>query len=97
MDEGVFLVCYDISDQKRLREVHKIVSNFGQSLQYSVFLCSLTAIDYVMLSESLRDTIHHKQDQVLFVKLSTSVDTAKRRIQSIGRPLDPHDKRTMYY
>ncbi|HZT68334.1 MAG TPA: CRISPR-associated endonuclease Cas2, partial [Terriglobia bacterium] len=30
-----YLVCYDISDDKRLRKVHKVMRGFGDHLQYS--------------------------------------------------------------
>jgi len=32
-----YLVCYDITDDKRLRRVFKSCKNYGDHLQYSVF------------------------------------------------------------
>ena len=40
-----YLICYDISDDKRLRKVFKAMRNFGDHLQYSVFECQLTPSD----------------------------------------------------
>ena len=37
-----YLVCYDITDDKRLRRVFKTCKNFGEHLQYSVFECDLS-------------------------------------------------------
>ena len=34
-----YLVCYDISDDKRLRKVFKTMRGYGDHLQYSVFEC----------------------------------------------------------
>jgi CRISPR-associated protein Cas2 len=40
-----YLVCYDIRDPKRLRRTHKLVKAYGEAWQYSVFYCTLKAID----------------------------------------------------
>lgn len=37
-----YLVCYDVSDEKRLRKVHKAMLGYGDPLQYSVFRCLLS-------------------------------------------------------
>ena len=34
-----YLVCYDICDDKRLKKVFKVMRNYGDHLQYSVFEC----------------------------------------------------------
>ena len=39
-----YLICYDISDDKRLRKVFQTMRGYGDHLQYSVFECQLTAI-----------------------------------------------------
>jgi len=64
-----FLVCYDIADPKRLREVHRVVSGHGQRIQYSVYRCALTAAQRVRLKAKLGRLIHEKEDQVLFVEI----------------------------
>jgi CRISPR-associated protein Cas2 len=40
-----YLICYDISDEKRLRKVFKAIRSYGDHLQYSVFECRLTPMD----------------------------------------------------
>lgn len=55
-----YLVAYDIRDPFRLRKVHKIVRGFGDSMQYSVFVCDLTSAERVRLIErlgALRDEV----------------------------------------
>ena len=42
-----YLIAYDISDDKRLRRVIKVMEAFGIRLQYSVFLCDLTRSEVV--------------------------------------------------
>lgn len=81
-----YLVCYDISDDKRLRQVFKTMRGFGDHLQYSVFECQLTARDLVRLKAELGKIIHHTEDQVLFVDLGPAEGRGDRVITALGRP-----------
>ena len=81
-----YLVCYDISDDKRLRQVFKLMRGFGDHLQFSVFECQLTASDLVRCREALRKIIHHDEDQVLFVNLGPSEGGGDRVITALGKP-----------
>ena len=47
---SVYLVTYDIRDDKRLRKVFKTLRNWGDHLQYSVFECQLNLGDLVRLN-----------------------------------------------
>jgi len=38
---SVYLVCYDVADDKRLRKTYKKMRGFGDPVQYSVFRCEL--------------------------------------------------------
>jgi|SRR2546425_8393738 len=40
-DRFWYLVCYDVRDQRRLRQTHKLLKGYGTSLQYSIFRCRL--------------------------------------------------------
>ena len=81
-----YLVCYDISDEKRLRRVFKTMRNFGDHLQYSVFECQLTPTDLVRCRAELSAIIHHKEDQVLFVDLGPAEGRGDRVITALGKP-----------
>ena len=81
-----FIVCYDICDPKRLRKVFKIMRGWGDHIQYSVFECQLTKMDLAWLRSSLSDTIHHKEDQVLFVDLGPADGRGERVISALGKP-----------
>jgi CRISPR-associated protein Cas2 len=81
-----YLVCYDISDEKRLRRVFKIMRGYGDHLQYSVFECQLTPMDLARCRHELSDTIHHDEDQVLFVNLGPAEGRGDRVITALGRP-----------
>ena len=84
-----YLVCYDISNPKRLRKVAKTCEDFGYRKQLSVFLVRVSATDFVRLRSRLYDIINLNEDQVLFIPLAES---GLQRMEAIGRPTDPHDK-----
>lgn len=82
-----YLVCYDIRDDKRLRRVHKLMKAYGEPWQYSVFYCTLRAIDRVRLEAALRETVNLKEDQVLIVDLGASEDAARDSASVLGPAL----------
>lgn len=81
-----YLVCYDISDDKRLRLVFKAMRAWGDHLQYSIFECQLTPTDFVRMQAELASLIHHKEDQVIFVDLGPSEGRGDRVITALGQP-----------
>jgi CRISPR-associated protein Cas2 len=84
------IVAYDISNPKRLRKVATVCEDFGVRKQYSVFLCRLSATDFVRLRSRLYDVIHLEEDQVLFIPLCKA---CVAQIEAIGRPTEAHDAR----
>jgi CRISPR-associated protein Cas2 len=82
-----YLISYDISDPDRLRRVARVVGDFGERLQLSVFLCLLGRGDLAALRERLRDQINAAADQVLFVRLAAldAADGLDERIEHLGR------------
>ena len=85
-----YIVAYDISDPKRLRQVATACEDFGVRRQYSVFLCRLSATDLVRLRSRLYDLINLQEDQVLFIPLCKGcVD----RIEALGRATEAADAR----
>lgn len=81
-----YIVSYDISDPKRLRQVFKTMRNWGDHLQFSVFECQLTRMDLVRLRAELAEIIHHTEDQVLFVDLGPAEGRGDRVITALGKP-----------
>jgi CRISPR-associated protein Cas2 len=82
---NTYLVCYDISNDLRLRRVHKVMVGFGDRLQYSVFECRFSPADLTRCKHALGKLIHHREDQVLFVDLGPSNGRGDRVIASLGR------------
>ena len=81
-----YLVCYDICDEKRLRRVAEICSDFGVRLQYSVFECDLNAGEKVTMEGKLEEAIDAGKDQVLYVSLGPGQGKDGWEIAALGRP-----------
>jgi len=86
-----FLVCYDISNDKRLRKVFQSCKNIGTHLQFSVFECDLTPRELVDFQRELKSLIKETEDQVLFVSLGPSKGRGDRVISSLGLPYSKFD------
>lgn len=83
-----YLVAYDISHPKRLRKVARCCEDYGYRKQLSVFLCRLSATDFVRLRSRLYDIIDLKEDQVLFVPLCGK---CIQHMDALGRPTEAAD------
>lgn len=59
---------------------------WGDWLQFSVFECQLTPTDVLRLRHELAATIHHREDQILFVCLGPAEGRGERVISALGKP-----------
>lgn len=85
--QKVWLVCYDISDDKRRDKVYHLMRGAGDRLQYSVFRCALSDIQLAELKLKLDDEIDHFEDQVMFVPLGPAENPKSWTMFALGRPL----------
>ena len=65
----VFIVSYDVSNTKRLRQTYKTLCGFGTALQYSVFRCELNPLQLHALKEKLWSILNLEEDRVMVVDL----------------------------
>jgi CRISPR-associated protein Cas2 len=82
---NVYLVTYDIRNDKRLRRVFKVMKGFGQHLQYSVFRCELTQANRLRMKTALAETIDQRVDQVLIFDFGPSDGYRVELVESIGQ------------
>lgn len=80
-----YLICYDISHEKRLAKVAKTMRGYGERVQYSVFECQLNGKDLAKCRADLATIIDHRKDQILFVDLGPTEGRGDRVIVSLGR------------
>lgn len=83
------LVAYDIADDKRRTRVFKTLRDFGNHVQYSVFLCELDARETIRLRHLLRQEINHAEDQVMFVHLGPATHSVEEQLEVHGIPYSP--------
>ena len=74
------LVCYDISDEKRLNKVHKIVSEYAILIQYSVYYLHASSEEVDDLCSELRAVINENEDDIRIYPL-----VAKPEIHTLGQ------------
>jgi CRISPR-associated protein Cas2 len=77
----LYVVAYDISNDKRRTKVHKILCGFGEWTQYSLFECFLNARDMVKLRARLDDVLEPGEDSVRFYPLCSS---CQERVETVG-------------
>jgi CRISPR-associated protein Cas2 len=69
IEERLYIITYDISDDRRWRRVFKLMKGYGRWLQLSVFQCRLSAQRRAELARRLEETIHARDDHVLILDL----------------------------
>ncbi|HSQ42045.1 MAG TPA: CRISPR-associated endonuclease Cas2 [Fibrobacteraceae bacterium] len=83
-----YLVTYDIADDKRLKKVFKAMKDYGDHLQFSVFLCDLNDVERIRMESSVKSIMNEKDDQVLIVDLGQATQQVDEdAFYAIGRPL----------
>ena len=65
-----YLVGYDISDEKRLAKIAKVMQGYGSRLQYSFFHCVLSERQKVKMKESLQKIVDDVEDQVIILPVT---------------------------
>lgn len=87
-DEHLYIVAYDIADQKRWRKVFRTLKGYGEWLQLSVFQCRMSRRRHAELVAELSELIHHRQDHVVMIDFGPA-DQASPRVVSLGKQFEP--------
>lgn len=80
-----YIVCYDVSDEKRVKKMFKVMRRFGNHIQLSVFQCELNGVEKVKMIAALKDVMNQKEDQVLIIDIGPAPGRADDCIEYIGR------------
>lgn len=81
-----YIVAYDIGDERRWREVYRLMRGFGDRIQYSVFRCDLTALEKAQFVDALIPIVNRDEDQVLFIDIGSPESRGSQCIDAIGKP-----------
>lgn len=87
-----YLVCYDIRDPKRWRQVFKVMKGHGEHWQYSVFFCVLKPIDRVRMQTQLEEVMNLKEDQTIIIDLGADEDVARQAATVLGPSFSAGDQ-----
>lgn len=80
----LYVVTYDIRDDKRWRRVFKLMRGYGDHLQYSVFRCELNDRERVELMDKLTRAIKKDEDQVLLFPLGPAGGQRELAVHAVG-------------
>jgi len=90
--EHLYIVTYDIADDRRWRAVFKLMHGYGEWLQLSVFQCRLGPARRAELSQRLSATLNDAQDHAMIIDVGPA-DGVEPRVQSLGkRKFDPIER-----
>ncbi|MFV9505866.1 MAG: CRISPR-associated endonuclease Cas2 [Oscillochloridaceae bacterium umkhey_bin13] len=87
----LYVVAYDIPDNRRRTKVHKLLCGYGQWSQYSLFECWLTRRQLIELQAKLEPHLRAERDSV---RLYPLCGTCQDRVITIGSA-QPHDPITV--
>ena len=77
----LYVIAYDIPNDKRRTKIHKMLCGFGDWTQYSLFECFLDAKELVRLRAKLQDLVNPREDSVRLYPLCTD---CKGSVETIG-------------
>lgn len=60
------VVAYDISDDKRRAKVVKVLEKYGVRVNYSVFECLFTEVQYKKVQLALENQVYKREDTIIF-------------------------------
>lgn len=82
--EHLYIVTYDIADEKRWRMIFKLMNGYGEWLQLSVFQCRLTRSRHIELTQQLGALMSSTHDHVMIVDVGLA-ENVEPKVQSIGK------------
>jgi CRISPR-associated protein Cas2 len=85
---SVFLIAYDVSDDKRRTKIHQKLKGYGEAVQYSLFRCALSPSERMRLRSEMWELINHATDRVLLIDLGPDEGRGRSALESWGKPLD---------
>ena len=91
-DERLYIVTYDIADQRRWRRVFKAMQGYGEWLQLSVFQYRLTRRRRAELETRLRELVKNGEDHILLIDVGPA-DKIHLAVESLGKSFSKMERR----
>ena len=86
----LYVVSYDIPDDRRRTRVHSALTGFGTWVQFSVFECFLDHKQRILMEARLLKEIHQREDTVRIYGLC---GTCTSKIEVLGRGDAPREEK----
>ncbi|MCS7259670.1 MAG: CRISPR-associated endonuclease Cas2 [Anaerolineae bacterium] len=87
------LVSYDIPDDRRRTRLAKVLQDYGERVQYSVFECDLTQKQLQQLLREVKRLISEAQDSV---RVYVLCQECVQRIMVLGQAKPPVEEPTVF-
>ncbi len=92
--DHLYIITYDIRNDRRWRKLFKTMHGYGQWLQLSVFQCRLDRMRVLHLEEDIRTIVNQREDHVLIVDLGPA-EQIRPRVRSIGAVFEPVQRKAV--
>lgn len=87
------LISYDIPNDKRRTKIAKILEDYGDRVQYSVFECELSAKHLARLSKELKAVLNEAEDSIRLYRLCRD---CLQKIEAWGQAEPPAETPDVY-
>lgn len=78
----MYLISYDISNDRKRAKVAKVMEDYGRRVQYSVFECILDRVKYEELYGKLLELL--KEEELASVRIYNLCEKCRQRTMVIG-------------
>ncbi len=85
---NLYIVCYDVTDSKRLFQTYKTMKGYGDHVQYSVFSCNLSSKELIYMKEDLDKILNLEEDRIMIMDIGPAGANTDKKITTIGIPLE---------
>jgi CRISPR-associated protein Cas2 len=80
---ALYVVAYDIPNDRRRTKVHKVLQGFGQWTEFSLFECFLTKKELLQMRAKLDKHLDASNDRV---RIYTLCDSCLTKVETVGIP-----------
>jgi len=91
MSRTLYLIAYDITEDKRLTQVRQFLKGYSTGGQKSVYECYLTDGELKYVSSSLKEIIYEEEDRVHIFTMD-----GRSKTHTLGIAVQPHDPAYFY-
>ncbi len=96
MDQKHYLIIYDISDEKRLSKVAKVMEQYAIRVQKSVFEGTMPEVIKNKIKEKVKTIINPEEDYIVFFSICEQ-DWQKREKYGVHKYKDEDIETNEYY